>query len=330
MMRVFVSGATGFLGGQLALRLAEAGHEVHALCRSKEKAEAIRHQHIKVFYGDLLDIDSLRTGMESCEQVYHLGAVAGVWLRRNQRYREVNVNGTRHILDLAMVLGIRKVVVTSTAGVFGPSAGSTLNETSVRSVGLFTEYERSKASMEQLVKTFVRRGLHVVIVNPSRVYGPGVLARNNATNKLIGWYLRGRWRIVPGDGKTIGNYAFVDDVINGHIRAMEKGRSGEQYILGGVNLTARGLLDALAEVIGKKRWLVGVPFPMLRCMGLCFLSIAKLTGGVPLFTPDWIEKYAHDSALSCVKAEAELDYRITSLSEALQLTIEWLLQESVK
>jgi nucleoside-diphosphate-sugar epimerase len=329
-MRIFITGTTGFIGINLALKLAEAGFIVHALYRSSQKVSRIKHKNIKLFKGDIVDRDSLLHAMKSCQQVYHLGAFAKVWTKYPETYFKVNVEGTKNVIETALRLGIKKIVITSTAGVLGPSNGKPQDEDSIRYSDFLNEYESSKFIMENLINRYLKKGIQIVIVNPARVYGPGSLSAPNAATKIIKAYLEGKWRIIPGDGRKIGNYAFIDDVVNGHILAMEKGQSGEKFNLGWINASYSDFFSLLAEVSGKKRRLVKAPIPlMVHASGLLTI-LTRLSGGSPPITPKWVKKYLHDWAVSSEKAQKELGYSITPLKEGLEKTIEWLKQGETK
>ena len=323
-MKILITGATGYVGSKLALRLADEGHTVHALCRSKSKALSLEHKNIKLFEGNILNKKSIEDAMKSCEQVYHLAVYGSVWAKNPQTYFDVNIQGTINVLNTAFVSGVRKIVYTSTAGTYGPSTGSLTTEKSIRTIDFFTEYESSKFIAEEKVQHYVRKGLNVVIVNPSRVYGPGLLNESNSVTKLIRLYIEGRWHLIPGNGETIGNYVFIDDVVNGHILAMSKGQTGEKYILGGENVSYNEFFDTLTKVSGKKYRLYKTPLFLM----LGFAKLQELLAGSfnrpPLITPKWVKRYLYDWALSSQKAQRELGYEITPLEKGMAQTIKWL------
>lgn len=323
-MKYFVTGSTGFIGANLCLKLAGLGQTVHALYRSERKILILKHENIKIYKGDLLDKASLLKGMESCERVFHLGAYAQVWSRDPNICRTVNVEGTRNVLDAALELGISRVVVTSTAGVFGPSLGSPVEESFVRTEDFFTDYEASKCAMESSIEKYADQGLQVVLVNPTRVYGPGLLSQANSLTRIIDWYLAGRWKIIPGDGDKIGNYVYIDDVVRGHILAMEKGRPGERYILGGTDASYSELFGTLAEVAGRDIRLFKIPQSVLLAFSSLLLLWADIFGGTPPITPGWVRKNLQNWSVSSRKAEKELGYVITPLREGLKKTVAWL------
>ena len=328
-MNIFITGATGYIGNSLAKRLAEGGHTVHALCRSANKRSLLNHPNIKIFEGDITEPASIEAAMVGCTQAYHLAAFARVWAKDVSVYRRLNVEATQHVLDAAKKLNVEKIVFTSTAGVLGPSAGEPVKESDERIGGVLNEYEETKTEAEALCKRYVRDyGMNIVIVNPPRVYGPGVESESNALTKLAGLYDKGKWYFMPGDGKRVGSYVHVNDVVTGHILAMEKGRSGERYILSGENASYQQFFNTLGKVTGKKRRLIKLPVNIMLIAGGFMMLRTTLTGKAPLITPKWIKKYLYDWELSCEKAQRELGYSYMSLEEGLSDTIDWIRKNS--
>ncbi len=328
-MRYFITGATGYIGERLALCLAGNGHTVHALVRDKRRADKLTHSNIHLFDGDLLNNDKMEAAIKGCDCAFHLAAYARVWSKDKDWPHKVNVEGTSNLLNLAYQHKLRRVVFTSTGGTLEPSDGqSPVTESTARTVPYFNAYEQTKAEAEKLSLSFIDKGLEVVIVNPTRVYGPGLISESNAMTKIIKQFNRGKWRIIPGNGKKCGNYVFVDDVVNGHLLAMDKGKSGERYITGGENITYDGFFQKLRKVTGKQQRLYHMPYWMMYLGGSAQYWFSQLTGLPPLITPKWIEKYLHDWAVSSKKAEMELGYTITSLDEGLKKTVDWLNEKS--
>lgn len=321
--KIFVTGGTGFIGQKLAKKLADQGHEVVALIRSKSKAKDLAHDNISFVEGDLFNIAALEVGMHEADEVYHLAAFASVWAKDNT-FAKVNIDGTLNILDAAKKKGVKKVLVTSTAGVIGPAIDGPVNEETPRQVDFFTEYESTKYESELKIKEYVAKGQHIVIVNPTRVYGPGPLNVSNSVTKLIKQYIEGKWKFIPGDGMSTGNYVYVDDVINGHMLAMEKGRAGERYLLGGEDATYHELFDLIAKVGGTKHKLYKMPLSVLLTFGRIQLFLAETFGRQPLITPGWVRKYLYKWSVSSAKAQNELGYQPTSLAAGINETVDWL------
>ena len=153
-MKIFITGATGYIGNNLAKRLAAEGHIVHALNRSAHKSDLLDHKNIQLFKGDITDFESVKNGMQGCEQVYHLAAYARVWAKDPSIYYTLNVKGTQYVLDAARELGIRDVVVTSTGGVLGPSGNSPVKEDDPRIGDILNEYEETKTQSEEMCKRY--------------------------------------------------------------------------------------------------------------------------------------------------------------------------------
>ncbi|MFN6946442.1 MAG: SDR family NAD(P)-dependent oxidoreductase [Cytophagaceae bacterium] len=319
VMNIFITGATGYIGELLAIRLANEGHSVHALVRSVQKAEKLKHPNISIHAGDILDNENLIKGMKGCDAVFHLAACATV-CSDDLTYYDINVGGTKNIMDAAVETGIKKVIFTSTAGVFGPSDESgPVNEKTTRNKPFFNDYEATKAEAEELVLTYKDK-LHVCIVNPTRVYGIGEESESNAVTKLIKLYKSGKWRIIPGNGKRIGNYVYVEDVVKGHILALKKAPNGSQYLLGGENASYSHLFKTIAEETGIKRTLIKMPVFVMLLASAIMVWWAKLRKKNPLITPKWVKKYLFNWEVSSQKAIDELGYTITSLSEGILQT----------
>lgn len=324
-MNIFVTGATGYIGNNLAHRLAGEGYKVHALCRSANKAGLLNHKNIRIFDGDITDYNSVLTAMQGCEQVYHLAAFARVWAKDSSTFYRLNVEGTKNVLEAARAAGVKKVVFTSTAGVLGPSGLKPLTEDDARIGEVMNEYEDTKTQAEALCREYCDKyGMHIVTVNPPRVYGPGIESESNAVTRLIKLFLKGKWRIMPGDGKRTGSYVHVDDVVNGHILAMEKGRSGERYILSGVNASYIEFFDIMRKLTGSRTKLYNFPVWLMMFSSYCLMAYTWFTGKAPLLTPKWVKKYFYDWSLSCEKAQNELGYTYRPLEEGLRETVEWV------
>lgn len=324
-MNIFVSGATGFIGTKLAIKLAEMGHLVHALYRNPDKLKSLQHPNIKPFKGDVLDVNSLSKAMEGCEQVYHIAAFTEVWAESEQLIYDLNVKATENVLELALKFKVKKMVFTSTAGVLGPSENfEFVYEYSKRTTDFFLEYERTKAIAEDKVKEFVKKGVNCVIVNPTRVYGPGLLSKSNSVTMMIKSYSEGKWRIIPGNGKSIGNYVFIDDVLKGHLLAMENGIPGERYILGGVNLSYLDFFKILSQLTGKKRLMIKLPLFMMLNVAHIMMLMSKLFGTKPLITPQLVRKFNFNWIVSSEKAIVDLGYLPLIFEEGAKLTMEWI------
>lgn len=323
-MKIFLTGITGYIGNRLAEKLLSTGHEVHALIRNKRDNSFPSHEKLVIHIGDLFDIQVLTQAMKECEAVFHLAAIAKVWMPDSSAYYNVNVKGTTNVLDTALAIGVKKVVYTSSGATYGVSTGVPLTEEDVRMHPFFTEYESSKFIAEERIQHYVRKGFNVVIVHPTKVYGPGIWTESNAASQMIKRYVEGKWHIIPGNGNMIGNFVYIDDVVNGHLQALEKGRPGEKYILGGVNVSFNEFFSALNDVSGKTHWTLHIPYRLMMLFGWKEEVCRMLFGKAPKITRAWIKKYNHDLELSSDKAQNELGYKITPLHEGLKQTLDWI------
>lgn len=323
-MKVFVSGATGFIGIQLVKRLVEEGHTVHALYRSESKAELIRFPAVTLFKGDILDKPSLELAMEGCEEAYHTAAFAGVWAKDLQMVFSLNVNGAMNVIEVAGHHLVRRVVVTSTAGILGPSEKEAVNESSPAPSSFFTDYEASKYQLEQKLLGRTETDPEVVVVNPTRVFGPGYLSESNGVTRMIKQYVEGNWRLIPGDGNSSGNYVFVEDVVSGHLLAMKKGIPGERYVLGGENISYNQLFNLVRQASGVRKRLFKIPLSIMLATAQMMKFISKITGRPPLIVPNLVRKFNHNWVVSSQKAEDNLGYHPMNAREATLLTIKWI------
>jgi nucleoside-diphosphate-sugar epimerase len=325
-MSVFVSGATGFIGMPLAKRLSAKGLQVHALYRSEEKAKRISGEGIRLFKGDILDHPSLMKALKGCTRAYHVAAFAGVYSDPSYIY-QMNVQGTLNVIEAARQAGVERVVVTSTAGILGPSrSGLPVNESSPVPDSFFTPYESSKYLMEQEIKNVDQSDIEVVIVNPTRVYGPGLMSESNGVTVMIKKYIKNNWRFLPGNGNQSGNYVFVEDVVTGHLLAMQRGKPGERYILGGTNLSYIQLFDLVREISQITKRLYRIPFWTMITASHTMQQIARLTGRTPLIVPDLVRKFNHQWIVSSEKATREIGYSPISAREGIGITVQWINQ----
>ena len=178
--------------------------------------------------------------------------------------------------------------------------------------------------MEEILNAFSLMGTEIVIVNPSRVFGPDILSDSNGITRIMQRYIQGKWHIIPGDGNSIGNYVYIEDVVTGHIQAMENGKSGERYVLGGTNMTYNQFFNELAEPTGKRNFMIHLPVSLMKMISQMMLFMARVSGRPPLITPALVAKYNHHWNLSSAKAQKELNYHPVDFKTGAGLTINWL------
>lgn len=261
-MKYFVTGATGFVGSVLAKKLREAGHEVNASVRSPEKAKELQALGVKLFKGDVTDKESMREAMTGSDGVYHVAGWYKVGAKDKSGGVTVNINGTRNVLELMQELKIPKGVYTSTLAVNSDTKGKLVDETYHFTGQHLSEYDRTKAAAHDIAKEFIAKGLPLVIVQPGLIYGPG--DTSSVRSSLIN-FLRGQLPMLPYE--TALCWAHVDDIVDGHILAMEKGKIGENYHICGEPYK---LFDAyqLASKVSGKRPPMGVSPKLMRAMSV--------------------------------------------------------------
>ncbi len=322
-MRTLVTGAGGFIGQNLVKRLVETGVPIRVLVRRKT-TEPQFNLDVEICVGDIVDAKSVDNAVRGCDRIFHLAAYAKNWARDAETYKRVNVGGLKNVLEAAKRVSVQRVVFTSTNLTLDPSSETVTTELTGRTVPWFTDYEKSKSLAEETIATYIQGGMDIVIVNPTRVFGPGIMTEANSVTKMISWYIEGRFRAILGDGTSLGNYGFVDDVVDGHVMAMEKGVQGERYLLGGENVTFNQFFQILSEISGVRKTLFHIP-PMVA---LAFSHLeqlrAKLPGQHPLITPGWTNLFLKDWACSCAKAEKDIGYVITPFRTAIEKTVNWI------
>ncbi|MDR3198188.1 MAG: NAD-dependent epimerase/dehydratase family protein [Planctomycetaceae bacterium] len=320
--KIFITGSTGFIGSVLLEKLIQRGFSMRGLVRKMPETK----QNVEYIIGDIADIESLRRGMEDCRYVFHLAAYAKNWSPNPKIYEQVNIEGTRNVFTVAKELGVERIVWTSTIVTLGPTPQGVLGDETMPRITehYFTEYEQTKTIMEQESIRWIEEGLPLVIVNPTRVYGPGLFSESNSVSKLIDDFRRGRFPFLLNRGVNIGNYGFVNDIAEGHILAMEHGKIGERYILGGENVSLEKLFQTVDWVDGKKRfqWKIYWIIPMI--VAYFFRCRAQYFGVYPPVTPGWVRTFLADWAFSCDKAKRELGYSPIPFEEGIRKTCQWL------
>ena len=321
-MKAFITGGAGFVGSALIRRLLAGGHEVRTLVRPGTNTRMLDGLAIERVIGDLSDGASLQKAMTGCDWVFHVAALYAYWGYTWEDFHRSNVLGTRNVLEAASRAGVAKIVHTSSIASLGiPRDGTPGTEdTPVTLKDMLSDYKRSKFLAEEVVREFVSLGLPVVIVNPAAPVGVGDY-KPTQTGKLIVDFLNGRMPAYVDTGLTIVD---VDDVANGHLLAMDKGKIGERYILGGENLSLKQVLDLLSEVSGRPQ--VKIRIPRMVAMAWAYMDIALTRLNpkhIPAATPDAVRVSALREYFSSNKAVRDLGYNFIPAREALCKAVEW-------
>jgi nucleoside-diphosphate-sugar epimerase len=320
-MRVFVTGATGFIGGHVVGHLRARGDDVACLVRSPEKAGDLSVNGCELVQGDLADETAIRAGMRGADAVIHGAAVYEVGIPKSEHTAmyEANVLGTERVLRAALEEKIPKTVYISTVGAFGNTHGEVVDETYEHpGDGHTSYYEETKVQAHQIAKRLIaEEGLPCVIVQPGGVYGPD---DHSAIGSQINQFLAGRMPMIAFPDLGM-NMVHVDDVANGVLLALDKGETGESYVLGGQITTMRELIETVAKVSGKKAPKRAMPTPMLKALTPIGPVVGKVMGQPPnlselIRSADGVTFWAkHDKAIS------ELGYSPRGLEQGLRDTL---------
>jgi nucleoside-diphosphate-sugar epimerase len=320
-MAVFVTGGTGFIGGHVVRKLRDRGDDVRALVRNPSKATTLQELGCEIVPGSLSDAEAIGGGMEGCDGAIHGAAMyeVGIPEREHQAMHEANVVGTETVLRAALEANVPRVVYISTVAVFGNTNGQVVDESYEHPGTSYTSYyERTKVEAHRLAKRLIAEdGLPAVIVQPGGVYGPG---DHSALGRQINQFLAGRLPLLPFP-ETGFNMVHVDDVADGVLRALNKGKVGESYVLGGQITTMRDLMDTVARVADRKPPRGTMPTGLLKAMTPIGPVVGKLMGQPPnlrelISTADNVTYWAkHD------KAMAELGYSPRGLEEGIRDTL---------
>jgi len=319
-MKIFLTGATGFIGGRLARRLRAAGHEVTALVRSPEKAGDLRALGVTLAPGDITDAACVRAAMRGADQVFHVAAWYKVGVRDRSPAWPINVGGTRHVLEAMRELGVVKGVYTSTLAVFSDTKGRTVNESYRPHVTRWlSEYDRTKhAAHFEVALPMMEQGLPLVIVQPGVNYGPG---DTSVVRDLFIQYLKRRLPMIPRGMACC--WAHVEDTVTGHLLAMEKGRTGESYIIAGPAHT-------YVEAMETAERITGIPAPRvrpgpetMRAMAAVMSVMEKVIPVPETMAAESFREMAGTTYLgSNAKARSELGFSARPLEEGLRETLE--------
>ncbi len=334
-MTTLVTGATGFIGGNVARALWQRGEDVRALVRPGANDLAIRDTGIRQCAGDLCDLPSLRRAMSGCSRIYHCAATYAFWSPRPADLYRSNVDGTQNILTAAQEAGIARVVFTSSVSTIGlpdaapPDAADALpdddyrcgnEDTPLNTARLIGHYKRSKFQSEQLALRANDAGLPVVVVNPCAPVGAWDV-KPTPTGRIPLDFARGR---IPAYISAGMNLVDVADVAEGHILAMERGVPGQRYILGNRNLPLRQVFEMLAQITGRRAPRIRLPFWL--ALSAAYLDEAvegSLLRRQPTIPVEGIKVARHPMYVTSRKAVAQLGMPQNSVESALENAVRW-------
>jgi len=321
-LKVFLTGATGFLGSHVARVLADQGADLRLLVRTTSNLKNLEGLKAETVTGDLRDASSLEKAMSGCDTVFHVAADYRLWVRDpNEMYRS-NVDGTRAILESARKNKVRSVVYTSSVATVGFTGNGTPGDedSPVALADMIGHYKRSKFMAEQLALEAGRAGMRVVTVNPTTPVGEQDI-KPTPTGRIVVDFLK---RKFPAYVETGLNLVDVRECARGHIMAMEKGKAGERYILGGENLTLKQILDKLGAISGLPSPSLKLPYFVAYLAGAVDEAFSgHLRGREPRVTVESVRMGKKKMFASSDKAERELGWKVLPADAALRRAVEW-------
>jgi dihydroflavonol-4-reductase len=321
-MPIFLTGATGFLGSHVARVLAEQGADLRLLLRPTSNLKNLEGIKAETVVGDLRDPASLEKAMAGCDTVFHVAADYRLWLRDpNEMYRS-NVEGTRALFEAARKNGVKSVVYTSSVGTIGFTGNGQLadEDSAVSLADMIGHYKRSKFMAEQIALEAGRSGMRVVTVNPTTPIGEQDI-KPTPTGRIVVDFLK---RKFPAYVETGLNLVDVRECARGHVAALEKGKSGERYILGGENLTLKQILDKLGDITGLPSPKVKLPYFVAYLAGAVDETVSgRILGREPRATVETVRMGKKKMWASSNKAERELGWKIIPADDALRRAVEW-------
>lgn len=321
-MLAFVTGATGFVGSHVARALAAQGADLRLLVRSGSDLRNIQELQAERVMGDLRDAASLKKAVAGCDVVFHVAADYRLWVRDPDEMYRSNVEGTKAILEASRENKVRRVVYTSSVATMGfQSNGHLANEGSpVSLANMIGPYKRSKYMAEELAIEAGKSGMDVVVVNPTTPVGERDI-KPTPTGRIVVDFLKKKF---PAYVDTGLNLVDVAECAQGHIAALEKGRSGERYILGGENLTLKQILDRLADITGLPSPKIKVPYVVALATGVVDQVVTGyIRNREPRATIDAVRMGRKKMFVSSGKAEHDLGWKTVPVNAALRRAVEW-------
>ena len=325
MKNILVTGATGFIGSNLVIELIRRGYNVRSFQRASSNNITLKGIAVEHAIGDIMDRDSLARAMHGCDTVFHTAALVTFWKRKRKEQFEVNVNGTKNIVNICLEIGIEKLVHTSSVATLGYRTDHELiDESTAYNWGTRYSYRYTKYLVELEILRGVNKGLNVSIVNPSIIIGPRDI--NTHGGIIVKDIKHGR---IPSYVEGGMNIVSVHDVVAGEIAAALHGRNGERYILGGVNLTHREVFQLVAKILDGKAPKIKLPVWMVQLAGKILDLVGDITHTHPPLTSDLTAAAGLFNWYSIEKSKRELNYQPTSIEDAIKETYGWYVENGM-
>ena len=319
---ILVTGASGFVGAAVVRAALTRGAKARVLVRPTSPRRNLEGLDCETVIGDITDPEAMAQAMGGMRYVFHVAADYRLWSRDPAELKRANVGGTEVVMKAALAAGVERIVYTSSVATLRAADAATVvdERQPLEEAEAVGAYKQSKVAAERLVERMVvDDGLPAVIVNPSTPIGPRDV-KPTPTGRILVEAAMGR---MPAFVDTGLNLVHVDDVAQGHLAALEKGETGERYILGGQNLFLREMLAAVAALTGRRAPTVGLPRAPLYPLAWAAEGVAWMTGKAPFISRDALKMAAHHMFFSSAKAERALDYRARPHREALAEALAW-------
>lgn len=321
----FVTGSTGFLGLHIVMQLLEDGWEVLALRRSTSRTSDLDKLAAIQVEGDVLNKSSLENSVpENVDAIFHVAADTSMWEKKSEWQNKVNIEGTRNVVDIALKKNAGRLIHTSSIGAFGKTNGQEVSEDMPsKAMESGINYYKSKFLAEQEIHKGIKKGLDAVILNPCQIVGP---LDYNYTPLIFENLKKGAMKGVPQGTSVIGH---VRDYAKAHVVAFDKGRTGENYLLGGVHASFQDVFDTVGELLNVKTPTLPLPVLFLNIVAFILGKISLFTNAEPLLTPEKVTLMNDTMVVSSRKAEEELGFRTCSLKEMFNDCYQWMLEEKM-
>ncbi len=325
-MKVLITGVTGYLGRAiLTLLKQEEGMEIRALCRRDPEPDDVL-KDVEIVKGDLTDPSSLKPAVQGCDAVFHSAGLVSIWQKDPSIFTRINVTGTENLIDAAFHAGCSRFVYTSSFFALGPTKETPADEQWFNEdIPPLTDYARSKREAELMVRQKIEKGLDIVMVYPVLIYGPGKATQGNHITKMVEEFAKRRIPGSIGNGDKRWTFSYIDDVAKGHLLALQKGKKGEGYILGGQDAALLEFFEILHDITGIKKPKRKIPYSIAKAIAWVEECRAKWSRNyLPRITRDVVDVYQHHWRFSSQKAITELGYSRTPLKVGLWKTLESL------
>lgn len=329
--KLLLTGAGGFLGGRLAQHLSSEGYDLRLLVH-RSVPEFAGDFDFEIVRGDITDRDGLGPAMSGCSAVVHTAAVVKTWIPDRGLYWRVNVEGLKNVVDVGLSEGIEKILYTSSFIALGHSDDNIrTSDDELPTYEPFNEYEATKREALGVARDYIKGGAPLIVAIPGVIYGPGALTSGNLVVNIILDRLRGKDPFLPRMGEKEWNFAYIEDVVEGHLKLLRGDYIGEEMILGGENRTLDEFWDVVCQSTSAKRPRMIVPFWVAKIRALLYdeLVVARLIGREPNITRGVLDVYKHSWALESEETKALLEREVTGLEGGLKKTVDWLIEEGL-